>query len=139
MQVKRFNDVYVVHLQPDDEIIASLKKFAVDNNIKGASVQGIGTTKHIILGYFDTESKGYNTMETEEDMELISAIGSISTLDDDVVVHLHGTFGDDEFKLTGGHILSADILATGEFFVYPTGGTITRKHNDDFDLNLFDL
>lgn len=138
MQSKKGKDVYIIHLEAGDEVISSLKTWAEKENIEGATVQGIGTTKSIELGFFNSEEKGYDIVETEEDMEMISVLGSISRKDGEVVVHLHGTFGDDEFNVIGGHVMNAVILATGEFFVHPCP-RIDRKLNPDFNLSLFDL
>ena len=139
MQVKKNdNGSYVIHILPNEEIIEELKKFAKCEELDGASIQGIGTTSKVVLGYFDEQIMGYNTMEMIEPMEMINVLGSISKNGDDYVVHLHGTFGDDEFKVWGGHVMSATIFATGEFFVYPAD-KIDRKLNPTFNLSLFNL
>ncbi len=139
MQIKKTDQFYVVHLQKGDEVIASLRKFAEDNNISAAHINGIGTTSAIELGFFDKEVKEYQTVQFEEDMEMLSVTGSISRFGQDFVVHLHGVFSDDEFTTYGGHVISATILATGEFFIFTSNAVIERKPEPEFKLNLFNL
>jgi predicted DNA-binding protein with PD1-like motif len=139
MQSKNYGNIIVAHIQTGEEILKSVKKIAKQYDLDGAFIQMIGTTKKLTLGFFDKEVNQYSTMEYDEDMEMINVTGSISTKPDgDIVVHLHGIFGDDEFKTQGGHVMSAEVLATVEAFIFPTG-KIERSLNDKFNLFLFDL
>ncbi|MFP4459859.1 MAG: PPC domain-containing DNA-binding protein [Candidatus Zixiibacteriota bacterium] len=138
MQIKKGKGVYIIHIETGEDVLDSLKKVAEKENLQSASIQGIGTTSFIELGYFNNVSKGYDTVQIEEDMEMLNVTGSISQKNGEPIVHLHGTFGDDEFNVFGGHVIEAKILATGEFFVYPCP-KIERTLNADFKLSLFDL
>ena len=139
MQVKDIKGTFVVHLQEGDDVIQCLKKFAEENKITAATVSGIGTTSSVELGFFDKEVKQYQTVRFDEDMEMVSVTGNISVLGSEHIVHLHGVFGDDEFATFSGHVMSAKVLATGEFFVSVLDGEIKRSANSKFELNLFDL
>ncbi len=139
MQILDTKSAIVVHLEEGDEVVESLRNFARDKGLDAAYISGIGTTSKVELGFFDKEVKRYQLVEFEEDMEMVTVTGNISRFGDDYVVHLHGIFGDDEFTTYGGHVMSAEILATGEFFVFPLDARIERSPNEKFELNLFDL
>ena len=138
MQFRNEDKIVVLHLQEGEELIKSIADFAKANGIEGGLVQGIGTTTRVKIGYYNESHSSYDILEFDEPMELLSAMGSISMNDSEVVVHLHGSFADDEFSVLGGHIIEAEIFATGEFFITKTG-RIDRKHNEKFKLNLFDI
>ena len=130
---------YWIVLERDEEIIETLKKFALEKNIKGASIAGIGTLKDPQLGFFDLEKKEYAKKVIEGDFELLALNGNISLFEGDTVVHIHTLISDSEFKSYGGHLFSGKITGTGEVIIETLDESIQRKHNKDENLNLIDL
>jgi predicted DNA-binding protein with PD1-like motif len=150
MQFRKENGCVIVHLEPGEEIISSLKNLANSLNIEGAYVSGIGTAYNVDLGYFNESTKKYDVKSYSTPLEILSITGDISknfeeTVAGDAsknleetVIHLHGTFSDQNYAVYGGHVISAKVFATAEIFIFSTK-RIDRKHSEVFNLNLFDL
>ena len=130
---------YYVVLKKDEEIIESLKKFAIENSIEGAKISGIGTLKNPELGFFDLEKKQYDKRILNGDFELLSLCGNISLFENDTIVHIHTLVSDSEFKAYGGHLFSSLVTGTAEIIIETANERINRKHSSQENLNLIDF
>jgi uncharacterized protein len=130
---------YYVILDTGDEIISSLKKFAVENRISGASISGIGTLRNPELGFFDIGKREYLKKTIKGDFELLSLDGNISVSQDGTVVHTHVLISDEKFNAFGGHLFSGEITGTGEIIIETCGEKIERKYNKQANLNLIKI
>lgn len=114
------NNTYALRLEIDEEIITSLETIMIQQQWGFCQIQGIGAIKETTIGYFDVKEKDYNwTIKTGE-LELTSAIGSIAWNEADVnqpLVHCHITAGNEQYLTFSGHLKSALIAITGEFFI----------------------
>jgi hypothetical protein len=82
MRCKQIADspkTFAVIMQTGDEFTTELKKFASSRNLGGSSFKAIGALSHVQLGWFNWETKQYETaIELREQVELISLIGDIA-------------------------------------------------------------
>ena len=139
MQFRKVKDAFMIRLIKGEEIISTLSSFVQQQNIPGGFVFGLGAFKQATLGYFDSEKKEYIKSSFEEDMEFGSLTGSISYVDGKPFVHAHVVASGADCRAYFGHLFSATITATGEFFIIPTDSQIERKHDPETGLNLLDL
>ena len=63
MEYRRFDNTYVVRLDPGEEILEQIKVFAEKEGVKLASVQAIGAVNEFTVGAFDTAAKQYHSNE----------------------------------------------------------------------------
>ena len=136
MEGKKVTDGYLVRCDIDDEVVSALTKFAAENNISSGTVIGIGALKDIVLGYFDLTKKEYLRKEFYGIYELLSLSGNFAKLDSETVLHCHALISDAEYKVTGGHLFSGAIAITGEFYIRPGNGEISREPDEFTGLNL---
>ena len=61
MEYRKFGDAYIVRLDRDEEILAQLKIFAEKEQVKLASVTGLGAVKDFTVGVFDSSAKAYKS------------------------------------------------------------------------------
>jgi predicted DNA-binding protein with PD1-like motif len=139
MQFRKINDGFMLRLMKGEEIIGTISSFVQQQNIPGGFVFGLGAFKQTTLGYFDAEKKEYVKTSFEEDMEFGSLTGSISYVDGKPFVHAHVVASGADCKAYFGHLFSATISATGEFFIIPSDSQIERKPDSETGLNLLDL
>jgi len=139
MQYKRFGAAYVLRLEMGDEIIESLRTLAEKEEIRGGFFYGLGAVKSVSLGYFDVEEKKYKEESFKQEFELASLVGDVSLLDEKIIIHAHATLADQDFKAFAGHLSRAEVTATVEIFLRPTGGVLNRKHDPSIGLNFLDL
>ncbi len=129
---------YVI-LQKGEDIIAKLMEFAAKQDIKGASISGVGTCKDPELGYFDLEKKQYLEKTIKGDFEVLSLSGNISRLNGEPVIHIHTLISDENFKTFGGHLFKGETTGTAEIIIDSFGESIERKHSKENNLNLINL
>ena len=94
MQYKQDGDTYIIYVEQDEEIMATLTQFCQDRNIVNGQLSGIGAIKDIELGAYDLANKKY-IIETFEDIwELTSYQGNILLKDGEPFIHAHITISD---------------------------------------------
>ena len=85
------------------------------------------------------ENKKYTSKVFKQPLEIVSLIGNITTMDNEVYLHCHITLGDEEMKAIVGHLKEGKIAATCEIILAELNGEIDRKHDDFIGLNLLDI
>ena len=139
MRYQRFDDTYVVRLEKGEEVVNSLKKLCDKEDIKLASIEGLGATNHVVVGLYDLDQKVYHKKEFNEAFEITSLIGNISRMNDDSYLHIHINLADENMKTFGGHLYECVISATSELFIRVINGEVNRFKDEDSGLNLYDL
>lgn len=137
MEYKKFENAYVVRLDPGDEICESLLAIAAQENIALASISGIGAVNKINIGVFDTTTKTYHANKFEGTFEIVSLLGTLSQMNGKPYLHVHMSVGDMEGKMLGGHLTSAVISATAEIVLQLIPGNVDRVFNEEIGLNVF--
>lgn len=106
---------FALILETGDEVLSSLKAFAHGEHLSSSSFKAIGALSHVELGWFDWETKKYQTaVNLKEQLELLSLIGDIALKDDQPQVHAHVVVGRQDGTAHGGHLLSAIVRPTCE-------------------------
>lgn len=136
MEYRRFDNAYVVRLDPGEEIIDSVRAFAEREGVTLASVQAIGAVREFTVGAFDTKEKKYYANEFAGTYEITSLLGNINTKDGGFYCHLHMTAADETGRVVGGHLNRAVVSATCEMVVTLLSGTVDRRFSEDVGLNL---
>lgn len=130
MEYKKFIDQYVIRLDANDKIVESLQRVANNENITLATIEGIGSVKSFTVGFFNPDTKMYQEQRFEGFYEIASLLGNITTKDNKPIIHLHAMFGDDKYKIIGGHLKEATISLTGEIFVKSINGKVDKALSD---------
>jgi predicted DNA-binding protein with PD1-like motif len=106
---------YVLILETGEEIASSLKQFAQEQRLLGSSFKAIGALSSAKLGWFNWETRKYQTAcALEEQVELVSLIGDIAEKDGQPQVHAHLVVARSDGSAFGGHLLEARVRPTCE-------------------------
>jgi len=117
MIIKEGNSTLAIRIQKGENLMESLKIACKNYGIESAVISsGIGMFEKTELAYFDGEK--YITKIFDKIAELISLQGNISTNENDgeVVIHLHGAIGSEDYQVFGGHIMNATVY-NAEIFI----------------------
>lgn len=139
MEYKKFGNHYVVRMEKGEEIMESLKKLCLDEDIRLGSISGLGAAKEVEIGLFNTETKEYKTTVMQGMFEITSLIGNITRKENEVYLHCHINFSDASLNTFGGHLVKAVISATGEIIITKIDGGVNRRFDEEIGLNLFDF
>ncbi len=139
MEYKKIDNVYVVRLDVGDEIMGSLNNLCEAENIKAATVQGLGAVNDVTVGYYSLEEKKYFHETFNHQFEMIALNGNITRKDDEPYLHLHIALSDENYKFFGGHLNRAVISITAEIYVSVLDGEVKRRVNPETNLNILDI
>jgi predicted DNA-binding protein with PD1-like motif len=117
---------YLVRLDPGEEVVASLRAFAEDAEIRAGWVSGIGSLDEVVLGFLDAEANEYVRRRFGERLEVGSLTGSISMQGDRPHVHLHAVLGPREMLSYCGHVHEAKVAVLLEIHVTSLPGRLDR-------------
>ncbi len=137
MEYRRFENVCIVRLDPGEDILEQIRVLALREDIRLASVQGLGAVNDFTVGVFDTVTKAYHANRFQGSYEIVSLTGTISTMNGEFYCHLHMSAGDDRGRVMGGHLNRAVISATAELVVTILPGSVDRAFSEEIGLNLF--
>jgi uncharacterized protein len=139
MEFKQFESAIVVRLQRGEEIVASLKQLCAQENIRLASVTGIGAAEHIELGYYDVTTQEYSSRKFDGQHEITALVGNVTTMNGETYLHLHITIGDNAFQAYAGHLASAVVSGTCEAVLHLIDGHVDRHKDEETGLNVLTL
>ena len=139
MEYRKFNDKYVLRLEKGEEVISKIKELAEKEKIDLAEITGLGAASLVEIGVFNVNTKEYKTKVFEGMFEITSLVGNVTRKEDDVYLHIHINFGDEEGKVLGVHLVRANISATSEIIISQIDGNVNRKFSDEIGLNLLDF
>lgn len=139
MEYRRIDNVYVVRLDVGDEIVKSLSTLCEKENIRSATVQGLGAVNDVSVGFYSLEKKQYFSETFDKQFEMISLNGNITRKDSKPYLHLHIALSDEKYSFIGGHLNYAVVSITAEIYVTVLNGEVNRRINPETNLNIFDI
>ena len=136
---RQIENKYIVSIDNHTEIADALLSFCSEMGIKSGSISGIGAIDSMTLRFFNPATKKYVDRQFNEQMEIASLLGNVSTLDGKTYLHLHIVAGRSDYSTLGGHLLSARLSGAGEFFVEDFGVDAERAYSEEIGLNIYKL
>lgn len=136
---KEVNGRYILSIDNQTEIAAAFLAFCQKKNIRCGVISGIGAVNEATLRFFNPSTKKYVDKTFSEQMEIANLIGNISTLDGKIYLHLHATFGREDYTAIAGHLLTANLSGAGEFVIEPFDGDVPRVFSEEIGLNVYDF
>ncbi len=139
MVYKKFGNKIVVRIDRGEEILEKIKELALKENIKLASISAIGAIDELVVGVYDVAKKEYYSNEFKGDLEIVSLLGTINTMNGDFYTHIHLSAGNEKGEVFGGHLNKAVVSGTCEMVVSLIDGTVDRFYDDETGLNIFKI
>lgn len=137
MDYRRFGDKIIARIDRTEEVHEKLKEIALKENIKLASVYGLGATDDFTIGIFSVSKKDYKERNFKGEFEILSIIGSISTLDGEYYPHIHISASNGDGNVFGGHMKSAKISVTCELTINIIDGIVERQKDPETGINIY--
>ncbi len=136
MEYKRFKDTIVLRLNIGEDIVEKISELAEIEDIRLASVTGIGAVNDVTIGAFIPSEQKYYPHDYKGDFEVLALNGNLSTMDNNKYTHLHIAIGDHEGNAFGGHLNRAIVSATMEIFIHIIDGELDRVNDPVTTLNI---
>ncbi len=136
---KKIDGRWYVRLQKGEEVISSLQDFCKQNQIQLGTFTGIGACSPVTIGIFLPHEKKYVSKVLTEDVEMVSLLGNVTTMNDEIYIHAHATFAGESLQSFGGHLSNAIVSVTAEIVIEPSTGTIDRERDENIGINVWNL
>lgn len=130
MQAKVLNEApertIALVLDRGDEVMSALQRFAHEHSLTASRVTAIGAFESATLGYFNWQSKQYERIPVDEQVEVLSLVGDIALDGDQPKVHAHVVLGRRNGAAVGGHLLEARVRPTLEVMLVESPAYLRR-------------
>jgi predicted DNA-binding protein with PD1-like motif len=109
---------FAVVMERGDEAMKSLQRFAVAHRIAAAQITGIGAFSAVTILYFDWETKRYQPIPVNEQVEVASLIGDVAVAPSgEPSIHIHLVVGRRDGSAMAGHLGEGHVRPTLELIV----------------------
>lgn len=131
---------FVIRMEQGDDILKSLKQFADAKKVQAAFFEGIGSLYRAKLGHYDfQDTKTYKYETFDEDLEILTLSGNISTMNEKALPHAHATLGRRDFSVIGGHLEEGSLANMVEVNLSQLPGKLEKAKDSTIGLNLLQL
>ena len=132
--------VIFARMDPGEDVLGAIETVAKKHGVKSGQLSLIGAVSKAKLGYFHRQAEEYRDFTIDEDVEVVSCIGDISTHEGNLVVHAHMIVSDEAGKCWGGHLMAGcEVSVTIELVIIETEVELIRKRDDVTGLNLLHI
>ncbi len=122
-----------------DEVMSELKRFAGAEHLTAAHFTGIGAFARLTVAWFDLQTKKYQPIEINEQVELLSLIGDVAESEGKPAVHAHICVAKRDGTAHGGHLQKGTVRPTLELIVVESPAHLRKTFRPEFGLALIDL
>lgn len=129
----------IVVFETGDDVLPLLQSLCEREEIRGATLFGIGGFAKATVAFYNMESKQYEPIEVDEQVEVLSFAGNVTVYEGKPRIHVHCVLGHRDGHTTGGHLLNAIVRPTLELTIDVIGGRIERTDRPDIGIPLIDL
>ena len=139
MQVRRDGKDVLIRLDPGEEMIETLTRWAKNNDVPSAIITGLGAIREVRLGYFDLNDGKYIEIPVPRHVEIVSLDGSIAQLNGEPHCHIHVTVSSSGGGTIAGHLFQAVVSITAELHLTILKEPIKRVKDTATGVLLWDL
>ncbi|MDB5735556.1 MAG: hypothetical protein JWP16_2326 [Alphaproteobacteria bacterium] len=131
--------VWLAVLEQGEEAKVSLLALAKKDGIENASFVALGAFEKAVIAYFNWETKKYQNIPVDEQVEVISLIGDIVPDEKGAAsLHAHTVLGRSDGSTRGGHLIEGHVRPTLEITVTEIAAHLTRRKHPDLGVALIE-
>jgi predicted DNA-binding protein with PD1-like motif len=132
--------VWIAVLEMGEEAKQSLLSLANKESIEAASFVALGAFEKAVIGYFDWQTKKYQPIPIDEQVEVITLVGDIVPDEKGTPsLHAHTVLGRRDGSTRGGHLIEGHVRPTLEITVSETPAHLTRRKHAELGVALIEV
>ena len=129
---------FALVLAHGDEAMSALSAFAAEKRLGASQFTAIGAFSSAVVAFFDWDSKRYQNIRVDEQVEVLSMVGDVSMDRDERKIHAHVVLGKADGTAHGGHLVEARVRPTLEIVITETPVHLRRRFDPESGLALID-
>lgn len=118
-----------MRLERGERLVESLEKLIKKESLPSVWILGLGAAEWAELGFYDLQKKEYSWKKFEKPLEITGLQGNSAEKDGELILHIHGSFSDENFNSIGGHVRELEVAGTCEILLH-------RWYKEDFKRSL---
>jgi uncharacterized protein len=130
---------YALVYEKGDEFMSELQRFAEQHALAASHFTAIGAFSDAVVGFFDRQKMNYKKIPVNEQVEVLTLVGNITSSNGEHKIHAHAVLGKPDASALGGHILEAHIWPTLEVIVEESPKHLLRQMDPETGLPLLEL
>jgi len=99
----------LIRVPEGEELLSYIGRFAAEKGIGSAYFTGIGGCSSATIGYYDFALGKYLEKEFHEQLEIVSLVGNIASVEGKPFPHAHVVLGNRDYKAFAGHLIEAQV------------------------------
>lgn len=127
MEYRRAGNVIVARLDQGEKVKESIHAISVAENIQAGTVTGLGAIRDPEISFYHLDTQEYETQSFDDDFEVLSLNGTLTTVNGEPHEHLHIVLGKADFTTLGGHLEDATVSVTMEVSITIIDNYLTRQ------------
>lgn len=129
---------FIGRLPTGSDLLEEIERFCVENQVQAGWVSVLGAVSRAAFAYYNQTTLQYKEMLSPRHHEIIGFVGSVSMRDGRPSLHAHGSFGDINGEMLGGHLLAGCTVWVAEVEIRElTGVSLVREHDERTGLALW--
>lgn len=139
-KLKKYNvkNTYLLSLNKGDDLLKSLTKIVKKNDIKLATISGLGAVSEVVFGYYDQQEWEYSFIKKKGQFEILNLNGNISIKNGEPMIHAHIMLADDRGNAFGGHLAEGTKVFASEVEIQELDNPDkVRKYDEETGLTLW--
>jgi predicted DNA-binding protein with PD1-like motif len=130
---------FICSVPYDADLLLSLKDLAKRLGINTGTINFIGALRGATLYYYIQDEKRFHKNVFEEPLEIVSGVGNIATLNDELVIHCHVVLADKNGTCYGGHLAEGSKVFAAEIHIRELSPQVKRGFDPVTGLNLLQI
>jgi predicted DNA-binding protein with PD1-like motif len=139
-------DLIVSRVESGKDLLEGIHQVVIKSGVTAGFLSVIGAVDRACYGFYIPETRSYTshkwepTSDSSPALEILSCLGNVAMLEDEVVVHAHITLSGVKGELLGGHLQEGcRVNPTAELTLLSAQGKLKRKRNEELNLALLSI
>ena len=140
MTVAKSGNLYLMRLDPGDDIPETIQAWCQGQKILNGVISGIGSIENPVLAHYRRDAKRFSQRKLAGIYEITSLNGNVGQVDGGLpLVHLHVSLANEQMSAFGGHLVSGDCSATAELVIEPLTTDFRKNFDESAGLKIWDF
>lgn len=139
MRYQRFESRLQIRLASGEHAHDAVTDVLRREKVGYATLTGLGAVRWVRLAYWNSVTREYEAHEIEEQLEVVSLVGNVTTRDGEPFLHWHISLGRHDLSVLGGHLLDAIAHPNFEVWLQRETEPVHRRVEASSGLALMDL
>jgi uncharacterized protein len=131
-------DTFLERLPHGADLLVAIRDLFEGQGSRMGFFAAIGAVEKATVGFYNQQTRSYETLSIDEPAEILSCVGNVSELKGSVMIHGHITLGLKDGSTKGGHLMQGTLIFACELFgCILEGPQLVRTFDDETGLNLW--